>query len=399
MRLCFFCQEDVTAPQGGTGTYVRHMSRALAARGHDIHVIVRQVGHAPEFETTEGVSIHRVPAPGPSVLYSPLFFRGAREKFLELHRHHPFTALHGNLPLLSSWGVRGPDIPPVIETVHCTVGEEMKAQAHAALRSLNLNELIVRTIAPVWLYREKVLLNRAFRVIAVSAGLKRELVEQNGCPSAKIMVIPNGIDFGWFVRNSSPDRGRAVRQLLGIGEQDLVILYLGRLMKRKRVVDLVRAMPQVLANLPQARLVVVGKHTHNATLLEQTAQALGVANRLMLVDHIAYQDVPAYYAMADAYALPSAYEGFPFTVLEAMACGTRVVASAIPGIDEQIVPEETGLLHPVGDVEAIAGQLIRLLSDQALASRLALAAKDLVRTKYSWDRIGELTEEAFMSVL
>lgn len=399
MRLCFFCQEDVIAPQGGTGTYVRHVSRALAARGHDVHVIVRQVGHAPVNEMIEGVSVYRVPAPGPSVIYSPVFFRRARQKFLELHRQHPFTALHGNLPLLSSWGVRGPDIPPVIETVHCTVGEEMKAQARASLRNLNLNELIVRAIAPVWLSREKVLLKRASQVIAVSAGLKRELVEQNGCLPARVTVIPNGIEYSWFARNSSPDRGRAIRRQLGIGHQELVILYLGRLMERKRVIDLVRAMPQVLASLPQARLVVVGKQTHNAALLVQTAQALGVANHLTLVDHIAYRDVPAYYGMADAYALPSAYEGFPFTVLEAMASGTPVVASAIPGIDEQIVPEQTGLMHPVGDVEAIALQLIRLLSDKALASRLARAARDLVRTNYSWDRIGELTEESFMSVL
>src|SRR2546422_1216456 len=74
MRICFLCQEDIVKPQGGTGTYVRNVSRALAARGHDVSVIARRCDEAPAHEEVDGVHVHRVDAPGPPVLYSPLYF-------------------------------------------------------------------------------------------------------------------------------------------------------------------------------------------------------------------------------------------------------------------------------------------------------------------------------------
>ena len=399
MRLCFLSQEDVVKPQGGTGTYVRNMSLALAARGHDVQVITRQYHGARSFEQVGGVSVHRVPAPGPPVLYSPLYFRQTHRKFEVLSRLAPFEALHGNMPLMSSWGVRAGPLPPVIETVHCTVREELRALASTSLRALNFNELLVRLIAPTWLRRERYLLRRARCVIAVSAGLKRELVEQNGYPDEKIVVIPNGIDYDRFAKRTSPEQSMAIRRSLGIAEDERVILYLGRLMERKRVIDLVRALPHIQTRIPNVSLVVVGKRNHNAVLLEQTARQLGVAARVTLVDHVPYQDVPGYYALADVYALPSAYEGFPFTILEAMASRTPVAASRIPGIDEQIVSDETGLLHPVGDIDTLAQNLIRILANQALAARLTSAAQKVVEQNYNWDVIGARTEQVFEGVV
>jgi glycosyltransferase involved in cell wall biosynthesis len=110
------------------------------------------------------------------------------------------------------------------------------------------------------------------------------------------------------------------------------------------------------------------------------------------VDHVPYADVPAHYAMAGVYALPSSYEGLPFAILEAMAMRTPVAATAIPGVDEQIRNEVTGLLHPVGDVEALAGNLTRLLKDEALAERLVAEAWNVVDERFSWRVLGRATE-------
>lgn len=398
MKICLMSQEDVVKPQGGTGTYVRNISMVLAARGHEVHVITRRRDDAPAFEDVEDVQVHRVDAPGPPVLYSPLYFQQSRHKFKELSAAGRFDIVQGNMPMMSSWGLSGGHMPPIIETIHCTVREELKALSKTSMGRLNLNEVLAQALAGIWQSRERKLLDRASHVISVSEGLKRELMQQYGYRNDKIEVIPNGVDYVRFSKDASIDTS-AVRDALGIDPNERVILYLGRLMERKRVIDLVQAMPMILQRIPNARLVVVGKRNSNAEYIEQTARELFLDTKVMLVDHVPYREVPSYYAMADVYALPSSYEGFPFTILEAMAAGTPVVASDIPGIDEQIVPFETGLLHPVGDIEMIASHIVRLLEGPSLAIKLSTAGKRLVEAKYDWDIIGELTEKAFERVV
>ena len=395
MRICFMCQEDILKPQGGTGTYVRNVGMVLARRGHDVHAIARRRGDAPAFEEVEGVKVHRVDAPGPPVLYSPLYFNRSRMKFMQLQEEAPFDLVQGNMPLMSSWGLTGAALPPVVETVHCTVREELKALARGPQRQLNLNEVLAQALAGVWLDRERRLLERARKVISVSEGLKRELVEQYGYSPEQVEVIPNGVDYARFSKDTSHS-ARLLRRKLGIAPDEQVVLYLGRLMERKRVIDLVRALPLVRREVPNVRLVIVGRRNANAERIEQAARELYVSGKVTMVDHVSYDEVPSYYAMADVYALPSAYEGFPFTILEAMASGTPVVASNIPGIDEQITPHENGLLHPVGDVRTIADHIVRILQAPALAVKFSNAGRRLVQEKYDWGIIGARTEEAFV---
>jgi 1,4-alpha-glucan branching enzyme len=399
VRICFICQEDIIRPQGGTGTYVRNLSMGLAARGHDVHVIVRRRGD-PNYEVVEGVRVHRVEAPGPGVLYSPLFFRASRRAFAELHSAEPFDVLHGNLPLMSSYGVRGSTgLPPVVETLHCTVREELRALRGRRLGRLNWTEILSRVLSPVWTARERYLLRRAEEVISVSEGLRREIMRQYNYPVDRVTVVPNGVDCARF--RPGPDTRAAavrVRSDLGIAPDERVVLYLGRLMERKRAIDLVRALPRVLERVPNARLVIVGKRNTNAERIEAVAAELRVRHRVVMVDHVPYAEVAAYYAMADVYCLPSAYEGFPFTILEAMASGTPVVASDIPGIDEQLLHGENGLLHSVGDVPTIADYICRILEEPRLTATLSRAASARAQAQYDWSVIAERTEGVLRAV-
>jgi len=394
MRICIFCQEDLVRPQGGTGTYARNVGLALAARGHDVHAIVRRRDDAPASERFAGVHIHRVDAPGPTVLYSPLYFRAARIRFLALNHERPFDVVLGNMPLMSSWGMPA-GAAPEVETVHCTVAEELRAIGGTPLRRLNPNEVLTRALAPVLRAREGRLLGRTSAVITVSRGLRRELVEQRGYPADRISVIPNGIDYAHF---AGPVAGLPeLRRRHGLTADAEIILYLGRLVERKRAIDLVAAMPEVLRRRPRARLLIVGRRTPNAARATALARQLGVERQVSLVDHVAYAEVPAFYRMAAVYALPSAYEGFPFTVLEAMAAGTPVVATAIPGVDEQVVHGENGLLYPVGDVAALAERLVDTLSDRPAALARVERARRMVAERYTWEVVGAQTERVLLA--
>lgn len=394
MRIAFLCQEDIVRPQGGTGTYVRNVSIDLAGRGHDVHVIARRRADAP-YEIVDGVHVHRVDAPGPPVLYSPLYFKASAQMFRKLHSHAAFDVMHGNLPLMSSFGVKGKNLPPIVETLHCTVREELRAISSQSVARLNPNEVLARALSPVWANRERYLLRRAGHIISVSEGLKREIVSQCGYPAESVTVVPNGVDSRRFAEVAGSQAGVSdeIRASLGFAPTDRIILYLGRLMERKRAGDLVQALPAILKLVPDARLLIVGKRNANAARIEALAAELGVAARVTLVDHVPYAQVPYYYAMASVYCLPSAYEGFPFTVLEAMACGTPVVASDISGIDEQIKHGENGLLHPIGRTDLIAHHICRVLEEPALGLRLAEAAGKKVREQYDWSVIGRLTED------
>ncbi len=395
MRICFICQEDIVRPQGGTGTYVRNISIALATRGHDVHVIARRRGDIVD-QIVDGVQVHRVAAPGPAVLYSPLFFRASHHKFSQLHAQQSFDIIHGNLPLMSSYGIRDGNLPPIVETVHCTVRNELKALARQSISRLNLNEAMARALSPVWLQRERYLLGRAQHVISVSAGLKREIVTQYGYPSNSVTVIPNGVDYSRFATAASEaqqGKREIMRASLSLSSSDRVILYVGRLMEGKRIIDIVKALPSIASSVPSANLVIVGKRNSNAERIEAMAVEMGVRDRLTMVDHVPYAQIPDYYAMADVFCLPSASEGFPFTVLEAMASGTPVVGSDISGIDEQVTHEVNGLLQPVGDIEGIAHNICRVLGEPLLAARITEAARKRVQEHYDWAIIGSLTEQ------
>lgn len=400
MKICFFCQEDIINPPGGAATYVRSLSFALADRGHEVHVIMskRRKNIGTYFEQVNGVFLHRLYTPGPALLYSYLYFIKAGEKFRELSKDKPFDVIHGNLPLLASWGVRGKQIPPVIEMVHCTIHQEVRFSSMVPTNRLNLSEALTRILAPELYRREKWLMKRAKLLITPSVGLREEVVAQYKCPVDKINVIPYGIEVEKIATARTLDK-MTIRNKLGFSPDAWIILYLGRMIERKRVFDLIHALPKIKQAIPSALLVIVGKRTAYTDKIEILTSSYGLQESVIICDHAPYNQVPLYLRMANVYTLPSSYEGFPFTILESMSAGTPVIASRIPGIDEQIRPEETGLLHEVGNYEDIAAKAIYLYQNKALSDHISRNAYEFVRMLCDWKIIAQKTEELYNRVI
>ena len=129
-----------------------------------------------------------------------------------------------------------------------------------------------------------------------------------------------------------------------------------------------------------ARFLIAGVGREQARL-ERHAEELGVRERIVFLGHRA--DVPALLAASDAFVLPSLFEGTPLSLLEAMAAGKPVVASAIPGNDELIVNDENGLLVPARDTDALAQALRRIVADPELRARLGAAARRRAESAHS----------------
>jgi glycosyltransferase involved in cell wall biosynthesis len=206
-------------------------------------------------------------------------------------------------------------------------------------------------------------------------------------------VVPNAVELQRF--DAPPDPGRrAVRQQWGIPADAPVLGVLARLSPQKGITFLLAAMPAILAQHPDTFALVVGEG-YLRPELEAQAQALGVAERVLLVGY--RQNVVEYLRAFDLFVLPSLFEGMPLSILEAMGAGLPVIATAVDGTPEVVLDGETGLLVPPADPPALAEAVNRLLADRELAARLGQqgrARSDGFSEEALLDRVGTVYQQA-----
>jgi glycosyltransferase involved in cell wall biosynthesis len=220
-------------------------------------------------------------------------------------------------------------------------------------------------------------LGRVDRYVFVSDEIRAE-AQELGLDPGRFVTIRNGVDLARF-SGSRESSGP-------------VVLYVGRLSEEKRPALLVRAFPRVLERVPEARLVLAGPGPLEGELKSLVAE-LGLEERVALLG--ARSDVPELHRRARVYALPSASEGSPNALLEALAAGTPVVATDIPGVREIARPEREALLVPRDDPEALARAVVRLLEDPALAARLSAAGRERVAQEFDLERVADRYSELF----
>lgn len=231
----------------------------------------------------------------------------------------------------AGWLARRLGIPYVVK-VH---GSDLNVQANHALRRRQI----------------RAALRGASAVIAVSRALAEKAVAI-GADAAQVHVLYNGVDSELFAPGSRSE----ARARLQLEAGSPLLLYVGNLKSSKGCLDLLEAFPDLLSAQPQARLVYVGDGPCRTELLER-ATALGCAGRVALVGAIAHASLGDWFRAADLLCLPSHNEGVPNVVLEAMACGTPVVATRVGGIPE-VVPEFAGILVPAHERKILSTALI-----------------------------------------
>jgi glycosyltransferase involved in cell wall biosynthesis len=210
------------------------------------------------------------------------------------------------------------------------------------------------------------------RYLAVSRAVANQLCNDFGIPASKVQVVRNGIPFAPFDRPANA----TLRASLTKATAHPVVLMVGRLDKQKGHRYLIEAAAQV----PEAMFVLAGEGPDRAALEAQT-HALGLDSRLLFLGY--REDIPDLLSCCDLFVLPSVYEGLPLSILEAMAAGKPVIASAIGGNDEIITHGENGLLVPPADPASLAGTIRTVLSDHTLARRLAEAGRARAHQEFS----------------
>lgn len=229
------------------------------------------------------------------------------------------------------------------------------------------------------LWRAEILwaLRRADRVIAVSRGLREKMIAL-GVRSDRISVVNNGVDMRAFHPAAKPGRSTAVRR----------ILYVGRFIREKGLEVLLRAAALLTTSREDLEFVLVGgnRERRDSQPFETLAADLGIAGSVRFVDAVPISEVPTWLRGADVFVLPSFSEGFPLSLIEAMACGVPVVSTTCGG-PQEIVSEETGLLVRPGDPEALADAIRYVLDHPEAYSSSVISAH--ARSRYDYRRVSK----------
>jgi glycogen synthase len=238
---------------------------------------------------------------------------------------------------------------------------------------------------------EKIALESADRIVAVSQHARAEILEHFDVVPEKIAVIHNGIDVDAWRPTSSQDTLRA----LGITGD--YILFVGRASRQKGLSHLLDAMEHID---PGVRLVCCTAAADTPEVERELCDRMSKQERVLRVGTmLSEQQAMELYANAAVFVCPSVYEPFGIINLEAMACERPVVASRIGGIPEVVVPDKTGYLVTPGDAKALAEALNRVLRDRNMAREMGLAGRKRVEEHFSWTSIAAKTKTMYEELL
>lgn len=283
-------------------------------------------------------------------------------------------------------------VPGAFEIVHAQ--DCIASRAATSLRAVDPSVAIVRTVHHLDDFTTPALVDCQHRsvlepdhVLVVSGYWRRILLESYGVEAT---VVTNGVDLGRFTAcGGDPGDRCALRERVG-ADGRFLFLTVGGIEPRKGSLQLMEAMGSLKAHLdPPPMLVVVGGHSfqdhtpyREAALARAEAVGLEQGRDVVILGTVPEAELPGWYRAADAFAFPSAKEGFGLAVLEAMAAGLPVVCSDIP-VFREFLGDGAALLTRVGDAAALAGGMRRVATDTAERRRLA-AAGPSVAARFSW---------------
>jgi len=368
---------------GGAGVVVDQLTQALARR---MAVEVRCFGERPPDAGGHGIVV-RGYAPWARVSAGPdgPRFAPALETLsiaLAMARDHvdaDIAHAHTWYADMAGLWIRTLYRIPLVVTLH----------SMEPLRPWKADQLSTGYLLSTWI--EKTAVEAADRVIAVSATMREDILAHFRVDPSKVIVIHNGID---------PERFRPTDKrdaLDGFGVRTPYVLFVGRITDQKGIFHLLEA----ATRLPPGVQVVLCASAPDTPEIEARLRRAVSAhpNAVWINEMVPHDVVTQLYSHAAVFACPSVYEPFGLINLEAMACETPVVASAVGGILEVVVDGETGLLVEPARPDVLAEALTRVLANPALGRSMGRAGRRRVETRFSWSSVAERTEQVYSDAI
>jgi glycosyltransferase involved in cell wall biosynthesis len=408
LRIGFFVWEYPPALVGGLGTYAEYITREFVAMGNDVTVFTLNPGNLKTREIVKGVEVHRPLIADASNVF-PMFVTDDLKKwgtnirlFNDIFIYNVLSAtkfinsmlkkegcvydvvcVHDWLSSIAGIIIKNETKVPVVFHVHSTEWGRSGGQGSEVVS-----------------YLEWAMAQKADRIITVSHAMQEDLV-RHGWPKAKISVVWNGVDPERYnPKKCKPEEVEAIRSRYGIKPDEKMILFLGRLTWVKGVINLVQAMPMILAEYPNTKLVILGKGEQQNDIIEAAAR-LGISDKLICrFDFVPEKERILHYAAADVCVFPSTYEPFGIVSLEAMAMEKPIVVGAqgVVGFREQVVsfgPDQNGIHVNGGNPADIAWGVKEVLCDPERAKRWGENGRKRVLQYFTWRKAAEQTSQIY----
>jgi glycosyltransferase involved in cell wall biosynthesis len=410
MRIAFFVYEYPPTIVGGLGTYAAYITHTLVRQGHEVVVFTMNPGATlKKHEVIGGVEVHRPVGIDATNVFPLMVNEELRQwgsffndvfiyntlcaaKFVnqvvqEEGQHFDVVAVHDWLSAIAGLVVRNETALPVVYHVHST---EWGRRGDAGSPFVGRLEWEIAL--------------RSTRIITVSHAMKDDL-NRHGWPPHKVSVVWNGVDPEVYDTTSVPQAEvQDLRTRYGIGPDDTMLLFVGRLTWVKGVRNLIQAMPAVVEAYPRTKLVILGKGEEQHDV-DELVHRLGLGQNV--VTHYAFvseRERIAHYAAADACIFPSVYEPFGIVSLETMAMGKPLVvgANGVVGFREQVTPagaDQNGIHINGNDPGDIAWGVKTLLADPDRAREMGAHGRTRVMRYFTWEQVAKQTIEVYEQVV
>ena len=383
---------------GGQNIYVAQVAQCLVDEGHTVDVFTRRddEGLSPVVYVKPGLRVLHIPA-GPAhfvpkeqlLQYMPEFAEACiRLCNAGLH----YDVVHANF-FMSGWvalELKRRLGMPFVMTFHALglVRREHQREADAfPAERIDIERLLV---------------GEADAIIAECPQDQQDLQRLYGADPAKMTMVPCGFDPQEFAPMSRVE----AREQLGLDLDEFIVLQLGRMVPRKGIENVVRAMALLPREINPRLLVVGGESdapdpasTPEIRRLQGIGRSLGVDDIITFTGRKQRDQLRAYYCAANVFVSTPWYEPFGITPLEAMACGTPVIGSAVGGIQYSVADGLTGYLVPPHDPKALAEHLVYLQAHPALSRALGLAGVRRAQTMFTWDQVAQQIAATYRGLL
>jgi len=372
---------------GGPALHVAYLTAGLADRGYETTLVAGTLARGEESmaaaSETRGVRIETLPALHREI--GPLRDAQAIVRLARLIRKERPTILHTHTAKAGAVGriaalLAGSARPPIV--VHTFHGHVLHGYFNP------LTTLAFRMLER-WLARVTTAL------VAVSPEVRDDLVRLHVAPASKFTVIRLGIELD--ERTSADENERAeTRRQLGVGQDAFIVGWVGRMTAVKRTDDVMRALRGLVDRGVDAYLCLVGDGP-DRDQLERYAHELGVVKRCLFVGY--QEDVARFYSAIDALLLPSANEGTPVSVIEALAAQRPAVATRVGGTPDVIRDGVDGFLVEVGDADALSDRLTELAADPERRARMGADGRERVLGRYAVERLVDDIDRLYRELL
>jgi len=412
VRIAFFVWEYPPSIAGGLGTYSQYMAPNLVKQGHDVSIFTLNRGGLPTREILEGVEVHRPLIADASKAFSlivdhNLLRWGAGLRFFSdimLYNILSATKLLNDLIIKEGYKF---DLVSYHDWLSSTAGMVMKSNSELPCvfhvhstewgRTNGQGSEVVTKI-------ERAAASEADRIITVSRAMKEDLAS-HGWPRDKIDVVWNGIDPERYdPEKCTSEEVCELRRLYQIGEDESMVLFVGRLSPVKGVQCLIQAMPDVLHRCPKTKLVVLGSGDLEDEV-KHLVDKMGLSKAVKLrFEFVPEKERILHYAAADLCVFPSTYEPFGIVCLEAMAMAKPVVVGArgVVGFAEQVIPDgpnQCGLHVNGWEPNDIAWGISEALCNPHQAKAWGLNGRKRVIECFTWDKTVSETLKVYKKVV